>query len=59
MCFVLLARWIWSFPGAQQNIFWEVQRYDGWYNNLLHHGRGSVGECQVGMGVVGWGELAL
>uniref|UniRef100_A0A8B9T2T4 NAD(P)H oxidase (H2O2-forming) n=1 Tax=Anas platyrhynchos TaxID=8839 RepID=A0A8B9T2T4_ANAPL len=35
--------WIWSFPGAQENIFWEVQRYDGWYNNLLHHGRGSVG----------------
>uniref|UniRef100_A0A8C3BDN0 NAD(P)H oxidase (H2O2-forming) n=1 Tax=Cairina moschata TaxID=8855 RepID=A0A8C3BDN0_CAIMO len=21
----------------------SVQRYDGWYNNLLHHGRGSVG----------------
>uniref|UniRef100_A0A8C6Z479 Dual oxidase 2 n=1 Tax=Nothoprocta perdicaria TaxID=30464 RepID=A0A8C6Z479_NOTPE len=29
--------------GAQENIFWEVQRYDGWYNNLLHHSRGSVG----------------
>uniref|UniRef100_A0A8C3BFB8 NAD(P)H oxidase (H2O2-forming) n=1 Tax=Cairina moschata TaxID=8855 RepID=A0A8C3BFB8_CAIMO len=39
----ILSVWIWSFPGAQQNIFWEVQRYDGWYNNLLHHGRGSVG----------------
>uniref|UniRef100_A0A8C0EQK6 NAD(P)H oxidase (H2O2-forming) n=1 Tax=Bubo bubo TaxID=30461 RepID=A0A8C0EQK6_BUBBB len=22
---------------------WEVQRYDGWYNNLLHHSCGSVG----------------
>ncbi|NXA53234.1 DUOX2 oxidase, partial [Nothocercus julius] len=33
----------WSLPGAQENIFWEVQRYDGWYNNLLHHSRGSVG----------------
>uniref|UniRef100_A0A8B9NX91 Dual oxidase 2 n=1 Tax=Apteryx owenii TaxID=8824 RepID=A0A8B9NX91_APTOW len=28
---------------AQENIFWEVQRYDGWYNNLLHHSHGSVG----------------
>ncbi|NXF70647.1 DUOX2 oxidase, partial [Sclerurus mexicanus] len=33
----------WSLPGAQENISWEVQRYDGWYNNLLHHSRGSVG----------------
>ncbi|NXE46113.1 DUOX2 oxidase, partial [Casuarius casuarius] len=33
----------WSLPGAQESIFWEVQRYDGWYNNLLHHSRGSVG----------------
>uniref|UniRef100_UPI00398F1C9E dual oxidase 2-like isoform X2 n=1 Tax=Pristiophorus japonicus TaxID=55135 RepID=UPI00398F1C9E len=22
---------------------WEVQRYDGWYNNLAHHSRGTVG----------------
>ncbi|OXB81937.1 UNVERIFIED_CONTAM: hypothetical protein H355_004020 [Colinus virginianus] len=28
---------------AQKNITWEVQRYDGWYNNLQHHSRGSVG----------------
>ncbi|NXP53088.1 DUOX2 oxidase, partial [Heliornis fulica] len=33
----------WTLGGAQQNISWEVQRYDGWYNNLLHHSRGSVG----------------
>uniref|UniRef100_A0A8C0IB69 NAD(P)H oxidase (H2O2-forming) n=1 Tax=Bubo bubo TaxID=30461 RepID=A0A8C0IB69_BUBBB len=26
-----------------QCISWEVQRYDGWYNNLLHHSCGSVG----------------
>uniref|UniRef100_A0A8C3J8T5 NAD(P)H oxidase (H2O2-forming) n=1 Tax=Calidris pygmaea TaxID=425635 RepID=A0A8C3J8T5_9CHAR len=26
-----------------RSISWEVQRYDGWYNNLLHHSRGSVG----------------
>uniref|UniRef100_A0A8C2SLR3 NAD(P)H oxidase (H2O2-forming) n=1 Tax=Coturnix japonica TaxID=93934 RepID=A0A8C2SLR3_COTJA len=32
-----------SLPGAQKNIPWEVQRYDGWYNNLQHHSRGSVG----------------
>uniref|UniRef100_A0A8C0ANC7 NAD(P)H oxidase (H2O2-forming) n=1 Tax=Buteo japonicus TaxID=224669 RepID=A0A8C0ANC7_9AVES len=29
--------------GAQESISWEVQRYDGWYNNLLHHSHGSVG----------------
>ncbi|XP_061855522.1 dual oxidase 2 isoform X2 [Colius striatus] len=28
---------------AQERISWEVQRYDGWYNNLLHHSHGSVG----------------
>ncbi|NXJ70681.1 DUOX2 oxidase, partial [Rostratula benghalensis] len=33
----------WSLPGAQESISWEVQRYDGWYNNLLHHSHGSVG----------------
>ncbi|KAJ7410998.1 Dual oxidase 2 [Willisornis vidua] len=33
----------WTLGRAQENISWEVQRYDGWYNNLLHHSRGSVG----------------
>ncbi|XP_068000299.1 dual oxidase 2 isoform X2 [Melanerpes formicivorus] len=28
---------------AQQSISWEVQRYDGWYNSLQHHGRGAAG----------------
>uniref|UniRef100_A0A663M4W2 NAD(P)H oxidase (H2O2-forming) n=1 Tax=Athene cunicularia TaxID=194338 RepID=A0A663M4W2_ATHCN len=28
---------------AQESISWELQRYDGWYNNLLHHSCGSVG----------------
>ncbi|NXT94227.1 DUOX2 oxidase, partial [Anhinga rufa] len=41
--FWLLTKWVWSLPGAQENISWEVQRYDGWYNNLLHHSHGSVG----------------
>ncbi|NWT44045.1 DUOX2 oxidase, partial [Chroicocephalus maculipennis] len=42
--FVLrLTECVWSLPGAQENISWEVQRYDGWYNNLLHHSRGTVG----------------
>ncbi|NWR41001.1 DUOX2 oxidase, partial [Regulus satrapa] len=35
--------WVLSLPGAQESISWEVQRYDGWYNNLLHHSHGSVG----------------
>ncbi|XP_058851246.1 dual oxidase 1-like isoform X2 [Acipenser ruthenus] len=31
------------YPAAPQaNINWEVQRYDGWYNNLAHHSRGST-----------------
>ncbi|EHH63048.1 hypothetical protein EGM_15938 [Macaca fascicularis] len=25
---------------------WEVQRYDGWFNNLRHHERGAVG-CRL------------
>uniref|UniRef100_A0A8C8D794 NAD(P)H oxidase (H2O2-forming) n=1 Tax=Oncorhynchus tshawytscha TaxID=74940 RepID=A0A8C8D794_ONCTS len=26
---------------------WEVQRYDGWYNNLAYHSRGAVGSPLV------------
>ncbi|XP_069723286.1 dual oxidase 2 isoform X3 [Phaenicophaeus curvirostris] len=33
----------WTLGRAQESISWEVQRYDGWYNNLLHHRHGSVG----------------
>ncbi|XP_063268433.1 dual oxidase 2 [Prinia subflava] len=33
----------WTSGKAQESISWEVQRYDGWYNNLLHHSHGSVG----------------
>nr|XP_033776674.1 dual oxidase 2-like [Geotrypetes seraphini] len=33
----------WSSICAQSAISWEVQRYDGWYNNLADHSRGSVG----------------
>uniref|UniRef100_A0A8C4Y957 NAD(P)H oxidase (H2O2-forming) n=1 Tax=Gopherus evgoodei TaxID=1825980 RepID=A0A8C4Y957_9SAUR len=33
----------WSVVGAQENVHWEVQRYDGWYNNLLYHNHGSAG----------------
>ncbi|NXO94061.1 DUOX2 oxidase, partial [Certhia brachydactyla] len=40
---LLLMKWVLSLPGAQESISWEVQRYDGWYNNLLHHSHGSVG----------------
>ncbi|XP_066132664.1 dual oxidase 2 isoform X1 [Saccopteryx bilineata] len=25
------------------SLSWEVQRYDGWYNNLRHHERGAAG----------------
>ncbi|XP_058397475.1 LOW QUALITY PROTEIN: dual oxidase 2 [Diceros bicornis minor] len=33
-------------PAGSQNapsLPWEVQRYDGWFNNLRHHQRGSAG----------------
>ncbi|XP_052039385.1 dual oxidase 1 [Apodemus sylvaticus] len=29
--------------GAQNSISWEVQRFDGWYNNLMEHRWGSKG----------------
>uniref|UniRef100_A0A673Z796 NAD(P)H oxidase (H2O2-forming) n=1 Tax=Salmo trutta TaxID=8032 RepID=A0A673Z796_SALTR len=28
-------------------VTWEVQRYDGWYNNLAYHSRGAVGSPLV------------
>ncbi|KAM4675956.1 dual oxidase 1-like [Discoglossus pictus] len=34
---------IWTLAGAISNVNWEVQRYDGWYNNLAHHSLGSTG----------------
>ncbi|XP_069758681.1 dual oxidase 2-like [Narcine bancroftii] len=44
---LLRAAWIFLFPlvliTAQNNIHWEVQRYDGWYNNLAYHRRGAAG----------------
>ncbi|XP_074863285.1 dual oxidase 1-like [Carettochelys insculpta] len=39
----LLLSGTWGTVGAQGNINWEVQRYDGWYNNLLYHSHGSAG----------------
>ncbi|XP_072529795.1 dual oxidase 1 [Salminus brasiliensis] len=32
-----------TFHTAHFSITWEVQRYDGWYNNLAHHRRGTAG----------------
>ncbi|XP_053573547.1 dual oxidase 1-like [Bombina bombina] len=32
-----------NFTCAQSNINWEIQRYDGWYNNLADKDRGSAG----------------
>ncbi|XP_017401018.1 dual oxidase 1 [Cebus imitator] len=33
----------WTPMGAQNPISWEVQRFDGWYNNLMEHRWGSKG----------------
>uniref|UniRef100_A0A8K9XIL8 NAD(P)H oxidase (H2O2-forming) n=1 Tax=Oncorhynchus mykiss TaxID=8022 RepID=A0A8K9XIL8_ONCMY len=32
---------------SQAKVPWEVQRYDGWYNNLAYHSRGAVGSPLV------------
>ncbi|XP_075064232.1 dual oxidase 1-like [Mixophyes fleayi] len=32
---------VWICLDAQSKVNWEVQRYDGWYNNLAHHSMGS------------------
>ncbi|KAG7468027.1 hypothetical protein MATL_G00138370 [Megalops atlanticus] len=32
-----------DFACSQSSITWEVQRYDGWYNNLAYHSRGAAG----------------
>uniref|UniRef100_A0A8D0BPC5 NAD(P)H oxidase (H2O2-forming) n=1 Tax=Salvator merianae TaxID=96440 RepID=A0A8D0BPC5_SALMN len=39
--FVLVV--FWHGIGAQKNIDWEAQRYDGWYNNLVYHRHNSAG----------------
>ncbi|XP_058150089.1 dual oxidase 1 [Dasypus novemcinctus] len=33
----------WTPMGTQNPISWEVQRFDGWYNNLMEHRWGSKG----------------
>ncbi|XP_072258371.1 dual oxidase 2-like [Pyxicephalus adspersus] len=33
----------WNCTDAQDTVNWEVQRFDGWYNNLAYHSRGSKG----------------
>ncbi|XP_053449568.1 dual oxidase 1 isoform X3 [Nycticebus coucang] len=48
MCFCLALAWTlllgpWAPMGAQSSISWEVQRFDGWYNNLMEHRWGSKG----------------
>eukprot|EP00076_Gallus_gallus_P015519 XP_015134571.1 dual oxidase 2 [Gallus gallus] len=43
LCLTVVLLMSWTLGGAQKNITWEVQRYDGWYNNLQHRSRGSVG----------------
>uniref|UniRef100_A0A673Z8N3 NAD(P)H oxidase (H2O2-forming) n=1 Tax=Salmo trutta TaxID=8032 RepID=A0A673Z8N3_SALTR len=32
---------------VRSKVTWEVQRYDGWYNNLAYHSRGAVGSPLV------------
>ncbi|XP_008960182.1 dual oxidase 1 isoform X1 [Pan paniscus] len=42
LAWTLLVR-AWTPLGAQNPISWEVQRFDGWYNNLMEHRWGSKG----------------
>ncbi|XP_036432005.1 dual oxidase 2 [Colossoma macropomum] len=41
-CWTLVALSL-TFHTAYSSITWEVQRYDGWYNNLAYHRRGAAG----------------
>ncbi|KAM4746802.1 dual oxidase 1-like [Rhinophrynus dorsalis] len=41
-CICLFHIELWTFAYAQSNIHWEIQRYDGWYNSLADHKRGSA-----------------
>ncbi|KAJ6664098.1 hypothetical protein lerEdw1_008313 [Lerista edwardsae] len=34
---------LWHFTGAQETIHWEIERYDGWYNNLMFHTHNAAG----------------
>ncbi|XP_044130157.1 dual oxidase 1-like [Bufo gargarizans] len=38
----LIHSWM-CFDVAQMTVNWEIQRYDGWYNNLAYHSMGSKG----------------
>ncbi|XP_030621162.1 dual oxidase 1 [Chanos chanos] len=32
-----------EYSNSESSITWEVQRFDGWYNNLAYHSRGAAG----------------
>lgn len=34
---------------SESSVAWEIQRYDGWYNNLAYHSRGAAGESLMRM----------
>uniref|UniRef100_A0ABM5EXE9 NAD(P)H oxidase (H2O2-forming) n=1 Tax=Pogona vitticeps TaxID=103695 RepID=A0ABM5EXE9_9SAUR len=34
---------LWRPSGTQEHIDWEIERFDGWYNNLVHHKQNSAG----------------
>ncbi|KAM5172929.1 dual oxidase 1-like isoform 2-T2 [Mantella aurantiaca] len=40
---MLLMAHSWKSSDAQETVNWEVQRFDGWYNNLANHRMGSKG----------------
>ncbi|XP_067090540.1 dual oxidase 1 [Osmerus mordax] len=52
-----LRTWIWSIlklvvlaafvEDSHSKVTWEVQRHDGWYNNVAYHSRGAVGSHLV------------
>ncbi|XP_073475001.1 dual oxidase 1-like [Aquarana catesbeiana] len=40
---LLILTHVLKYSDSQDTINWEVQRYDGWYNNLAYHNMGSKG----------------
>ncbi|CAB1322602.1 unnamed protein product [Coregonus sp. 'balchen'] len=47
LIWTLLAVFAFIVQHSQSKVAWEVQRYDGWYNNLAYHSRGAVGSSLV------------
>lgn len=42
---LMCSKYVASLIDSDPSVAWEVQRYDGWYNNLAYHSRGAAGKA--------------